>query len=164
MNTKMYALILAAVLVIGCRSVDAPSAPSGLPVIYHNAEYDFTFFLPASWGGYSVLLQQWFTVDVPPSMATEQGPEIVLRHPKWKASEPYQDIPIRVFTRRQWGDGDGPPGLDAGGVNEEIAHNAKYVFAVWSRFNHDESRIGWEAANDIVGWNIEVNRPHLQRD
>jgi len=29
---------------------------------------------------------------------------VVSRHPQWKASDPYQDIPISVFTRSQWED------------------------------------------------------------
>jgi len=89
---------------------------------------------------------------------------IVLRHPKWKAGAPYQDIPIRVFTRSQWKDGEGPPGIDAGGVNSEIAHNAKYVFAIWSRFNWDESCKGREEAGAIVDRNQAANGPHLHDD
>ena len=84
------ALVLSGVL-FGCSkairhsesgSSNSPNAPSGLPVIYHNSEYDFTFFLPASWRGYSVLVQQWDAVDGSQSKVTDHGPVIVLRHPK----------------------------------------------------------------------------------
>ncbi|HXC36122.1 MAG TPA: hypothetical protein VNV43_09625 [Candidatus Acidoferrales bacterium] len=46
------ALILAVGL-IGCSSVY--NHPADLPIRYHNAKYDFTFYLPNSWRGYSVL-------------------------------------------------------------------------------------------------------------
>ena len=166
------ALVLSGVLV-GCSkairhsdsgSLNSPNPQSGLPVVYHNAEYDFTFFLPASWRGCSVLLQRWDALDGPQSKVTDHGPVIVLRHPNWKAGAPYQDIPIRVFTRGQWKDGEGPPGIDAGGVNYEIAHNAKFVFAIWSRFNWEESFQGWEEAGAIVQRNQTANGPHLHDD
>jgi len=35
-------------------------------------------------------------------MVTEHGPLIVLRPPRWKNSDHYQDIPIQVFTHGQW--------------------------------------------------------------
>jgi hypothetical protein len=96
------------------------------------------------------------------SEVTDHGPVIVLRHPQWKASDPYQDIPIRVFTRSQWeGAGQGPPGIDAGGIEFEIAHNAQYVFAIHSRFNWDESVKGREEAGAIVERNLTAHGPPL---
>jgi hypothetical protein len=164
MRRLLYTSIIAALLAVGCRSLNAPNAPSGLPVIYRNGEYNFTFFLPAGWRGYSVLLQRWDALDGSQSKLTDHGPVIVLRHPKWKAIAPYQDIPIRVFTRSQWQGGEGPPGIDAGGVDFEIAHNAKYVFAIHSRFNWDESVKGREEAGTIVERNQTANGPHLHDD
>jgi hypothetical protein len=82
MQRLLYASIIAALLAVGCRCLNAPNAPSGLPVICHNAEYNFTFYLPASWPGYSVLLQHWDAVDGSRSQVTDHGPVIVLRHPK----------------------------------------------------------------------------------
>jgi hypothetical protein len=149
--------------------LNAPQHPSGLPVIYHNAEYGFTFFLPSSWRGYSVMIQQWdgerYLAAVDRPEVTDHGPVIVLRHPQWKASDPYQDIPIRVFTRSQWeGGGQGPPAIDAGGVDSEIVHNAKYVIAIHSRFNWDESVKGHEEAGTIFERNQTANGPHLHGD
>jgi len=42
-----------------------------------------------------------------------------------------------------------------------LYHNAKYVFAISSRFNADDSVKGWKEATDIVERNRPVNAPHL---
>jgi hypothetical protein len=124
------------------------------------------FSLPASWRGYSVLVQQWegqtYLPAADKSLVTEHGPFIVLRHPQWKASDPYQDIPILVFTRRQWEiHHQGKFSVGAGGVWMEIGHNSQYVFAISSRYNSDDSVKGWKEASDIVGRNMAAGGPHL---
>jgi len=93
------------------------------------------------------------------TVLTEHGPIIVLRHPQWTASHPYQDIPILVFTLRQW-ETYHPGTVGAGGVDEEINHNAKYVFAISSRYNADDSVEGWKETSDVVERN-RAARPHL---
>jgi len=141
-----------------------PDAAANAPILYRNAQYDFTFSLPASWRGYSVMIQEWegttFVAD-DKERATERGPTIVIRHPQWKASAPYQDIPILVFTRRQW-DIHERKGIAiyAGGVEYEMEHNANYVFAIYSRFNLAEVD-GWKEAQDIVERNQAANEPPL---
>jgi hypothetical protein len=141
--------------------------PSAAPVCYHNAEFDFTFSLPARWQGYAVLMQPWVGQTYSPAMDAvttgEHGPVIVLRHPQWQATDPDQDIPIRVFTRSQWAaEKRGRFTIGAGGFDEEIAHNAKYVFAISSRFNADDSVKGWKEAGDIVTRNRAAHEPRLQ--
>jgi len=42
-----------------------------------------------------------------------------------------------------------------------LYHNAKYVFAISSRFNADDSVKGWKEATEIVGRNGAANAPHL---
>src|ERR1039457_1984520 len=78
--------------------------PADLPLRYHNAQYGLTFFLPADWKGYSVLIQEWnstlSSADYQTVIGTEHGPIIVLRNPQWKASQPYTDIPIIVLDRK----------------------------------------------------------------
>ena len=75
--------------------------------------------MPGSWSGYSVLVQQWHEAQGRP----EHGPLILLRHPLWSAGDPYQDIPILVFTRGQWeSDKAGEFAIGAGGIEEEIGH------------------------------------------
>jgi hypothetical protein len=55
----------------------------------------------------------------------------------------------------------GAPAIEAGGVDYEIAHNAKYVFAIHSRFNWDESVKGREEAGAIVERNQTAHGPPL---
>lgn len=159
------ALILSGAL-FGCST--AAKHPTGLPLRYHNVQYGFTFFLPANWKGYSILIQQWsaelYSTDYQKVIGTEHGPIIVLRNPQWKAGETYQDIPIIVFTRSQW-DAVKPQRLfvGAGGSNDEISHNAKYVFGINSRHNWGELK-GWEETGDIVVQNRAVGEPHLYPD
>ena len=43
-----------AVLATSCHSLKSASRSPGLPLRYYNAQYDFTFFLPANWRGHSV--------------------------------------------------------------------------------------------------------------
>jgi hypothetical protein len=165
MKKFLYATIMAGLLASGCYGLKAPNHPATLPVIYHNAPYDFTFFLPASWQGYSVLTQQWEGQTYPAAgkaAVTDHGAMIVLRHPQWKADDPRQDIPILVFTRSQWKiDRQGLFSIFAGGAEEEIAHNGKYVFAIWNRFNWNDSVKGSREAEGIVLQNQTANGPHL---
>ena len=147
----------------GCSTV--VKQPSDLPLRYHNAQYNFTFFLPADWKGYSVLIQEWsaelHSADYQTVVGTEHGPMILLRNPHWTVNDPYQDIPIIVFTREQWGFGR-PQRLfvGAGGVEDEISHNAKYVFVINSRHNWRELK-GWAETGKIVRQNVVAGMPHL---
>lgn len=156
--------IIAAAVVMSCCACASTRSkpalhPSNLPITYHNSHYGLRFFVPESWRGYSVLLKQW---HADPSISNAHGPIIVLRSPKWRPSHPCQDIPILVFTRRQWAIEQGPQafGIFAGGVEEEISHNDRYVFAIWSRFNFDEIS-GSDETQRIVDANIEAGKPHL---
>ena len=169
MKRCLYILAITASLAIGCRTLDVPHHLSGLPVPYHNAQYNFTFCLPASWQGYSVLIQHWegksYSRAKDASVVTERGPMIVLRNPKWKADAPCQDIPIMVFSRSQWdAEHHGKFSVGAGGVDEEIAHNSKYVFAISSRFNAADSVGAWKETSEVVECNQAVNVPHLYEE
>src|SRR6266404_2344643 len=140
MRKLLQLLVIGALLAAGCGKLDAPTQPSGLPLRYHNAQYDLTFFLPSSWQGYSVLIQQWDaplrSADDQREVETERGPIIAFRTPRWKTGEPYQDIPIMVFTRSQWDAlHHGRFFPYAGGVISEMCHNQKYAFGIYSRYN-----------------------------
>jgi hypothetical protein len=153
-------LIIAALAASGALGVAAPAPPAAPSILYHNAQYDFTFSLPASWRGYAVLSDQWEGENTAQTVVLERGPIIVLRNPQWKPGTPTQDIPILVFTRHQWDQNDSQFSIFAGGVEYEIAHNFKYVFAIWSRFNVDDSVPGWKEADTIVQRNIALNGPN----
>ena len=156
MKKHPYISIVMALMVGGC--VNAPKHPYALPLCYQNKEYGLVFFLPGSWQGYSVLIQQWEGVSYLPAKdataITAHGPMIVLRHPQWTAGDPYQDIPIMVFTRGQWeSDKQGRFGIGAGGFEEEMWHNQEYVFGMSSRYNAADDVKGWKEVADIVEQN-----------
>jgi hypothetical protein len=145
------------------------SQPSGLPVCYQSARYDLTFYLPASWRGYSVSLQQLnderYSRAEDKQIIVGHTPMITLRHPKWQASAPYQDIPILVFTGVQWDalhHGEFWPSLFAGGTMDELWHSQRFVFAMSSRYNAADEMRGWKEAGEIVDQNRAANKmPHL---
>lgn len=105
--------------------------------------YGFSLMLPESWAGCSIVHTRWRTGDDPPSA---EGPEIVIRHPKWTADKPTQDIPIWVFTHQQWQD-DVQDHLIAGGYVLEMGRTDKYVCGVSNRFN-------WADREDEAGARI----------
>jgi hypothetical protein len=144
-------------------------APSPLPVRYHNARYDLTFYLPGSWRDYSVSIHQLEDQRYSPAedrqIVVGHTPMITLRHPKWRASAPYQDIPILAFTRVQWDalhHGELWPSVFAGGVMDELWHTERFVFAISSRYNAADEVRGWKEVADIVEQNCVGNTmPHL---
>ncbi len=167
----LFSLIGCSLALLGasCGSLNAPSQPSGLPLRYHNAQYGLTFFLPASWRGYSVLIQRWDaplrSADYQTEIGREDGPIIVLRNPRWKAGDRYQDIPIMVFTRSQWAAEEKQYFFPyACGLIGEMWHNRKYVFGIYTRYQDldIQSNAGVEVqgaaeAADIINRNRAAN-------
>jgi hypothetical protein len=160
MKRISFASLLAILLASGCGDLNRQPEPG---ILYHNSQYHLDFSLQQSWRGYSVIIQEWESQAYKPSLDQDvmvgHGPIILLRNPAWKADDPQQDIPIFVFTREQWS-ADMQNGIFAGGVMEEISHNARFVFGIHSRFNWDESVKGREEAQEIVDRN-EAASSHL---
>jgi hypothetical protein len=159
------ALILAVGL-IGCSTVQ--NHPAGLPIRYHNSKFDLTFYLPASWRGYSVLTEHWdggtYSSEKDMDIALARGLIVVLRNPLWKTNDLYQDIPIYVFTRRQWDDMHlgKYDAAGAGGLIYELWHNDKYVFGIHSRAFWEEELKDTREAENIVDQNCALHTaPHL---
>ena len=164
-----------ALLATSCHSLKTASPPSGLPLSYRDAQYDLTIFLPTSWRGYSVLVQEWdaplYSADYQTEIGRERGPIVVLRNPQWKVDDHYQDIPIMVFTRSQWVACEGQQRFFpyACGLIGELWHNPKYVFGIWTRYedldiqNNGGAEVkGVEEARDIIRGNRAANdRPRL---
>ncbi|MGE5390951.1 MAG: hypothetical protein ACM3PE_07790 [Deltaproteobacteria bacterium] len=109
-------------------------------LIYTNTQYGFSFSLPATWKGYTIVNSQWqgLAINGPNSgKPVESGPIISIRHPLWTAQQLRQDIPIMIFTTGQWDSlekenfhiGAAPIGPS------ELAHNSRYVFALPARYN-----------------------------
>lgn len=114
----------------------APSTPA--VIVYQNTQYGFSFTLPSSWQGYSIVTGTWEGNNVASGKVTETGPMLSIRHPQWTAQNPRQDIPILVLTIEQWnslqketfhiGAAPIPP--------SELGRNSKYVFALPARYNY----------------------------
>lgn len=124
-------------------------------IYYKNSDYGFVINLPNSWEGYSVIEDEWegSAVNNTPDQSepTEHGPLVSVRHPDWEYKSPRQDIPIMVFTLKQWSDltfdkfhvGSAP-------INpSEIGRNAKYVFAIPARYNYG-FLVGYEEVDLIL--------------
>lgn len=111
-------------------------------VVYKNTDYGFSVTLPKSWTGFEVIDDVWegysLTDGGTNQVMSETGPYIYVRHPAWTDEDPRQDIPVMVFTLKQWADleadkfhiGAAPFGPG------ELARNAKYVFALPARYNY----------------------------
>lgn len=108
-------------------------------VAFVNKEYGFRFDLPQDWKGFSVIDERWSGTDPNHAVQNEAGPLFRIRHPKYTAAKPYEDIPIMVFTHKQWRE----VRKEILGVSAapfppaEIARNSKYVFATPPRFYYD---------------------------
>lgn len=121
--------------------------------VYQNMKYGFSFELPASWQGYSIISDKWegFAIDTPKTKPAQTGPMLSIRHPQWTAANPRQDIPIMVFTVPQWNGlqqrefhvGAAPVGP------KELGRNSQYVFALPARYNF-AFPTGYEEVENIL--------------
>ena len=125
-------------------------------IIYKNAQYDFCFTLPASWRGYTVLTDQWKgqwvgDASSPNAGKSFDGPSISIRHPKWTADAPREDIPVMIFTPVQWAlVASGDVGVSAAPIGpSELGRNEKYVFALPPRYDFDEKE-GVDEVRDLM--------------
>jgi hypothetical protein len=157
---KFLSLVLLSlqVLFVGCAPSVATTLPTTRPatsIEYWNTEYGFSFSLPASWKGYSIITDTWqgYTFNGQSDVNVEQGPMISIRHPQWTSENPRQDIPIWVFTVAQWNSlQQGNYSVSAGGITTDLGRNAKYVFALPARYNVAEPT-GYEEVETILAGN-----------
>ena len=123
-------------------------------VVVHNTEYGFDFVLPNSWQGYTIVTATWAglgTVGENAGKSVATGPDLSIRHPQWTAENPRQDIPILVFTLKQWDDlqkevfhiGAAPV------LPTELGRNSRYVFALPARYNY-AFPTGFEEVENIL--------------
>lgn len=122
-------------------------------ILYRNEQYGFTFKLPETWQGYSVIQEQWqgYQSGEQGDTVSERGPQILLRHPQWTSRDPRQDIPIMIFTLTQWNSLlRGKFFASAAPVNpRELGRNAQYVFALLPRYNY-AFPTGWQEVEKIL--------------
>src|SRR5450759_413214 len=90
------ALLSVQVLFAGCTlsvAMPLPTIQPTLSIEYQNTEYGFSFSLPVSWKGYSIITDTWRGYNNGNSEITvEQGPIISIRHPLWTSENPYQAV------------------------------------------------------------------------
>jgi hypothetical protein len=119
-------------------------------VTYRNDQYGFTFSLPDSWKGYTVIENTWKGTPLNSTVA-QSGPKLLIRNPKWTASATYEDLPILIFTLQQWNSylAENFTVSAAPIMASEMARNDKYVFALPPRWDYDYS-LGVEEAQKII--------------
>ncbi len=124
-------------------------------VEYNNKEYGFIFSLPNDWNNYSIVEGKWTGNSINSSgsqnIGTEEGPMISIRNPKWTTNEPMQDIPIMIFTNKQWDSLKKDEfHIGAAPINpSELNHNTNYVFALPARYNFAFPK-GFEEVEQIL--------------
>lgn len=164
---KMYRHIVAGVLITGlaadCRVAYTQGAkPSAAgtaqgsvasSITYTNRKYGFRFLLPSSWTGYSIVSGIWTgtATDGSATMPTEHGPALSIRNPLWTKANPRQDIPIMIFTLRQWDlVSQEKIAVSAAPIGpSELGRNARYVFALPPRYNFAFPQ-GYEEVERII--------------
>ena len=138
---SVLAILLACAAVAPALAQDAsphnsgPAAPFPMPIVYHNTQYGFCFSLPADWKGYTIVADKW-SGTVLDTGQKESGPLLLIRNPKWTEADPWQDIPIMIFTPSQWkfvaADNMAVSAAPIGPA--ELGQNKSYVFALPPRW------------------------------
>lgn len=109
-------------------------------IVYRNSKYGFDFTLPASWENYTIVNDKWEGLSLDGTSSekvVETSDLIYIRHPKWTPEKERQDIPVMVFTIKQWNSlekGDFHIGAAPIGPSE-LGRNNKFVFALPARYN-----------------------------
>lgn len=121
--------------------------------VEYVSSYGFCFSLPDDWRGFSILQENWegFRQCSKGSCAIAKGPKVIIRNPKWERPNSTEDIPIMVFTLKQWKSlEDGKFSVSAAPVGpSELGRNKEYVFALPARYNYDLLD-GWEQVERIL--------------
>ncbi|MCK9187361.1 MAG: hypothetical protein PHS16_02405 [Candidatus Colwellbacteria bacterium] len=118
---------------------------------YRNNEYGFSFSLPESWLGYSIVNSSWRGDGVGGPLGVEEGPIVSIRHPEWTEDILRQDIPIMIFTASQWTSlQNGEFHIGAAPIGpRELGRNSEYVFALPARYNF-AFPVGFEEVEEII--------------
>jgi len=117
-------------------------------IVYRDVQYGFCFILPESWKGYKIVSEQW-SGTILSSGQTVHGPQLLIRNPKWTAANPYQDIPIMVFSHAQWQQVQAVTmAVSAAPIGpQELGSNGKYVFALPPRWIGFTDSLGQDELN-----------------
>ncbi len=123
-------------------------------IVYRNSAYGFCFVLPESWKGYTIVSEQWSGTILSSGKAV-QGPQLLVRNPKWTAEKPYQDIPIMIFTPEEWQQVEAVTiSVSAAPIGpSELGRNSKYVFALPPRWIGFYDTLGQDELNAWMSQN-----------
>jgi hypothetical protein len=156
MRFRPVLLFLVACAATQAADACAQSAPAQAPkvaaaqttIVYRNNVYGFCFVLPESWKGYTIVSEQW-DGNLLSSGQTVYGPQFLIRNPKWSAANPYQDIPIMVFTPGEWQQVQAATlAVSAAPIGpSELGSNSKYVFALPPRWIGFTDTLGQDEVN-----------------
>ncbi len=117
-----------------------PQAQAQGPVDYVDNQYGFSFALPQDWNGFTTTTSAWegYTSGPTGDIPFATGTEILIRNPQWTSQNPYQDIPIMIFTPDQW-DAllQNQFHIGAAPINPSLlGYNSSYIFALPARYNY----------------------------
>jgi hypothetical protein len=120
----------------------SPAHKSAKSIKYVNTKYGFSFSLPRSWKGFSIVPSTWggrTDTESQGEVVVEQGPEIAIMNPQSTPSKPYQDIDIMIFTHPQWNSlRQAKFFISAAPIGpSDMGQNRKYVFATPPRMIND---------------------------
>ncbi|MEY2664368.1 MAG: hypothetical protein RIT04_176 [Candidatus Parcubacteria bacterium] len=157
MKKDIVLLIFILLIVFGFIGYISYSKNRNLPpvdtsILYTNTEYGFTFTLPINWKDHSILKEMWIGNPLSNTSA-QSGTKLLIRNPKWTSSEPYEDLPILIFTISQWNSYEAE-GFSVGAAPIraiELGRNTKYVFALPARWDFDYSTDYQQAQEIIAG-------------
>lgn len=123
------------------------------PIVYKNSKYGFNFTLPSSWQGYSIVEESWTGTSLK-GAADIRGPKLLIRNPKWTEAAPYEDLPILIFTIKQWNEYLTESfTVSAAPIQaKQLGRNDTYVFALPPRWDFDYL-LGVEEAENIFSGN-----------
>jgi hypothetical protein len=118
---------------------------------YVNRSYGFAVSLPSSWRGFSEELESWDGQGLEDG-EDEIGPQILVRHPLWTKANPRQDVPVMIFTIKQWEDMTENEAFHIGAAPmnpSELGRNSRFVFGLPARYNYAFSE-GYEEVEYIL--------------
>jgi hypothetical protein len=141
----------------GTTTTPPTSTPQTTTIEYKNTDYNFTFKLPKSWEGYTIVKSNWEGMLLDQNNKKVTGPELAIRNPHWTAKNPYQDIPVMIFTPDQWNLIQSEKlSVSAAPIGpSELGHNTHYIFALPARYNFAYPT-GWEEVEKIITSNIPL--------
>jgi uncharacterized surface protein with fasciclin (FAS1) repeats len=110
-------------------------------VIYTNNDFGFTFSLPDTWKGFSIVKTSWEGNPIAATGTKRSGPKLLIRNPAWTSKVPYEDIPVLIFTLADWNSYTaGDYAVSAAPIAAtELGRNNQFVFALPPRWDFDYS-------------------------